>query len=247
MLKKVLIVAWLAMATIAGACSGSDDGASNEKCANGSEDCACYGNGTCDGTLQCDGQRCNSRSALGGSSGSAGTGVMMGGNAEAGTTRGGNAGTEAMTGGSAGTGGETGGNRATGGTTAMGGRAGSGGMNGGSVGACSDTSADPMNCGRCGHICSADCKSSQCTPYMAGCFSGDDGFATCAAYCTSVGETCVENGCNNGTIDGWANDRGAACERDPGSSDFSGQGLCDSMIAFRAAFWHIRCCCTDTK
>jgi hypothetical protein len=256
MLRNSSAFLWVSLFVTFGACSESGGGGDGDgdACAPGSEGCPCD-KGTCDGALECRSNFCV-EGGTGGNAGtsSGGTGAATGGSGGggAGGTSGGSGGgpTGGMPQGGAAGSENTGGGGASGAQT--GGSSGAGASNGGGSGACGDTSSDPMNCGQCGHACNGDCMNGQCRPYMAGCFNGDDGFPTCAAYCTSLGETCVMNGCGSPASGGmtvaiWDSSRGSLCESDPGSADLAGQSPCDSMFQFTAGFWWIRCCCTDTR
>lgn len=222
------------------AASCSESGAGDSECSAGTEGCACR-NGTCDAGLECRSSLCVEGTAHGGSAsgGSAGSksGGAGSGNAGASTTGGANGGTTGTAGAAAGT-------NPTGGTNG-----GVGGVSsGGSAGTCNNTSSDPKNCGQCGHACQGECKNGQCAPYPAGCFDGDDGFATCAAYCTSVGESCVAKGCGSGsTLYAWAFGDGGECEAGIGTAQETHTVACDATIDFSPGYWILRCCCTDTQ
>lgn len=226
---------------LAASCSGS--GAGDPECSAGTEDCACR-NETCDGDLECRSSLCVKGAAQGGSAGSGSAGSQNGG------ANNGNAGASTVGGASsgAGTAGATAGTNATGGTSGGVGSAGSAGMTSGGAATCNDTASDPKNCGQCGHACQGDCKNGQCAPYPAGCFDGDDGFATCAAYCSSIGETCVAKGCGSGTtLYAWDSDGRGACEAGTGSAEETHSVACDAPIQFGPGYWILRCCCTDTQ
>jgi hypothetical protein len=221
------------------ALSCSESSKDPNTCPTGSEGCPCR-SGNCDAGLECRSSLCVEGAAHGGSAsgGSAGSknGGAGSGNAGASTTGGVN--------GNAGTAGTTAGTNTTGGTNGGVGGAGTGG----SAGTCNDTSSDPKNCGQCGHACQGDCKNGQCAPYPAGCFDGDDGFASCAAYCTSVGESCVAKGCGSGTtLYAWDSDGGGECEAGTGTAEETHSAACDAPIEFGPGYWILRCCCTDTQ
>lgn len=238
MLRRVGSLVGLSVALLI-ALSCSESSKDPNTCRAGSEGCPCR-SGSCDAGLECRSSLCvegaaHGGSATGGSAGSKNDGAGSG-NAGASTTGG-------VNGGNAGTAGTTAGANMTGGTN--GGVAGAG--TGGSAGTCNDTSSDPKNCGQCGRACQGDCKNGQCAPYPAGCFDGDDGFATCAAYCTSIGESCVTKGCGSGTTQyGWAFGDGGECEAGPGSAQETDPAACDAPIGFTSGYWILRCCCSDT-
>ena len=225
--------AWLLVilvgATVpAAACGGS------KSCAQGTEQCPCYGNGTCNPGLTCASNTCVSLGGAGGASG--------GGGAIGGSNGGGSGGTS-----SAGAGGATGG---SGGTST-----------GGSGGSCvANTSTDPMNCGACGHVCkNADpvfggscptagcCVNGACGPAPGSCITQQNGFASCAEYCASIGETFVQRGCypGNVTFEYWSTaDR---CQSFYPSVDGFNIGTCDVTISWQPGVQFLRCCCTDTR
>jgi hypothetical protein len=195
----------------------------------------------------------NSGGGTGGTSGAAGTG---GTGATAGTSGGGSGGTS-----TAGTGGAS--VAGTGGTSASGtggtNTAGSGGTGGGAGACTATTSTDPQNCGACGHVCknatpefnsycppNGCCVSGQCGPSFSQCLSQTD-VTNCAAYCASIGETCVEKGC---ALDGttwlaWGTQNACNNFHNPPST-LSG-AACTANITFTSgANVYARCCCTDT-
>jgi hypothetical protein len=79
-----------------------------------------------------------------------------------------------------------------------------------------------------------------CADDFGDCIRVDDGFVTCADYCASIGEECVQQGCGRNTYRAWS------------SRDFCEQlvasvgnynDACDAPIDFMTDT--IRCCCTD--
>lgn len=231
----MLIVGAIAFADAA--CGGSN----GQSCAQGTERCPCYGNSTCNPGLTCASNTCVNLGGAGGGSGSGG--------GSGGSSRGGTGGTN-----TAGAGGTS--TAGTGGTS-TGGRGGTnaGGSGGGSCTA--NTSTDPMNCGTCGHVCknaapvfgaycpsSGCCVSGSCGPSFSPCLTQADA-TTCASYCSSIGETCVQGGCVSGTTWlGWGSANACAVFHIP-SEAISG-GACTDPIQFNAAAMQVRCCCTDT-
>jgi hypothetical protein len=130
-------------------CSSSQ---SPSACPAGAERCACYGNGTCNPSVECRSQVCVASAGAGGSGANANggqSGSSTGGSATTGGTSGGLGGALAMGGSPSGAGGHSGG--------AVSGAGGSSGGASGAAGgtACGDTATDPNNCGRCGHVCQA--------------------------------------------------------------------------------------------
>jgi hypothetical protein len=232
--RRVLTGVLAFVALVGAACGGSN----GQSCAQGTERCPCYGNGTCNSGLTCASNTCVNLGGAGGASGSGGQGGTTG---SGGSSRGGTAGTSTP-----GTGG-----------TATGGSGGA--STGGSGGSCAaDTSSDPMNCGACGHVCkNADpvfrpycpdtgcCASGLCGPSFSPCLTQAQA-TTCAAYCSSIGETCVQGGCALGgnTWIGWGSANACAVFHDP--PEASSGRACTENIGFDAAAVQIRCCCTDT-
>ena len=125
------------------ACGGGSQG--GVSCPPGDERCACYPNGTCNGTLECLSDCCVSTSGAGGGAGSVGAGGMSGGSGSVGTGSGGaqgggrggsdSAGSSGAGGGAGAGGSSTGGGSGAGGSGGQGGAgAGTGGRGGGSAG-----------------------------------------------------------------------------------------------------------------
>jgi hypothetical protein len=119
-----------------------------------------------------------------------------------------------------------------------------------------------MNCGACGHVCkNADpvwagncptggcCAAGKCGPFLGACITEHDGFTTCADYCASIGETCVQHGCYPGsvTFDGWG--MANRCEMYSSAIDSFSTGACDAPIGLKdnTVVAYARCCCTDTR
>jgi hypothetical protein len=245
---------------IAAACGGSK----GQTCAQGTERCPCYGNSTCNPGLTCASNECVNLGGAGGISGGGGQGGVAGNGATGGSNVGGTGG--ASSGGNGGTtvagtsGAGTGGK---GGATGGGGGTGTAGTtgSGGSTGSCTNTATDPNNCGTCGHVCkNADpiynggcptggcCAAGACGPALGACITQHDGFATCAAYCASIGETCVQRGCVPGSLTAAAWAESDRCQIAFNNVDAFSTGACDAPLGLQdgtsAAFG--RCCCTDT-
>jgi hypothetical protein len=131
---------------------------------------------------------------------------------------------------------------------------------------CTGTDSDALNCGSCGHVCkiaehalnsqnpfacpppgpgSECCSDGVCTPFWGGCVTARSGFANCAAYCESIGETCADNGCleNQATWIGFMDS--VDCSLYSYSSE--GAGACDEAFDWSdTRIAQVRCCCTDT-
>jgi hypothetical protein len=270
-MRKVSCRAWAramiygATALWAIACTSGDggDGGSTE-CERGTERCACL-DGSCLTGLTCLSDVCvRDMGGAGGTQGGS-AGASTGGNPQGGSGADSTGGTSADggLGAMAGAGGSAG---ASGGSGGTGGSAGASGA-GGSAGMCSaDTQVDPMNCGRCGHVCRITeynlshtapfdcpppgmvnmcCAAGECVPFFAGCIQEADGFANCDAYCQSIGQTCVERGCfdNERTWSGFTDLD--ACQADL-VEDSGSPGPCTEAIDFaNPSSEAVRCCCTD--
>ncbi len=197
-----------------------------------------------------------------GAAGNIGTG---GGSSSAGGAGGGGNGNGGA--GPGGAGGSSGGSAAgTGGIGGSGGSAaGAGGIGGNGVGgspdggSCGDVQTDPRNCGTCGHACKnaaplfqgtcpngGCCQTGKCAPSLGECITMGSGFATCAAYCGSLGESCVQRGCIIGQSTWllWGNDQ--RCENFQTIGGASSQA-CDAPLVWDSHQVKVRCCCTDTK
>lgn len=110
-------------------------------------------------------------------------------------------------------------------------------------GVCIDTATDAAHCGACGVVCQDGCESSACTPTWGECINKDSGFTTCAEYCPTIGETCVEGGCGtDDTVVGYSitdecliNELGETYEE-----------ACDVPQSWSLGRQAVKCCCTDT-
>ena len=185
--------------------------------------------------------------------GSSNGGAGASGSGGAGGVSGGGAGVFGSGGASPGDGGRGGSNPPTGGSSGV--DAASGG--GDAMMCMADAASDPKNCGACGHVCkNADptfmgdcpadgcCVAGKCGPSFSPCLTQAD-VTTCAAYCTSIGETCVQGGCPLGalTLGGWGSV--------PACQSFNPvervvRTACDQAIQFDSIAVAVRCCCTDT-
>jgi hypothetical protein len=124
---------------------------------------------------------------------------------------------------------------------------------------CTNTASDPKNCGSCGHVCkNADpvfnsrcppngcCVGGQCGPTFSACF-GQGQATNCADYCTSIGETCVQDGCALGGLTWFAAGTLNACNVFHTPPEAQGAGACTTPIPFdNGTIVQVRCCCTDT-
>jgi hypothetical protein len=196
---------------------------------------------------------CVSPSGAGGGAGNAGQGGSTGG---AGGAEAGGAGSGGAAAGGAGTGG-------AGGHGGAGGAVGSGTSSDAAAdvadGAmCGDTSSDPNNCGACGHACkNADpvfspycppngcCAAGHCGPTFSPCLTQGQ-VTSCTDYCSSLGETCVQDGCalDGLTWAGWGSSNACSIFYNP--PDPISRGTCSQAIVFDASTVAVRCCCTDT-
>lgn len=115
------------------------------------------------------------------------------------------------------------------------------------AGVCIDVILDGDNCGKCGKICKGGaeaCGDAMCLPAYGECINMGTGFQTCNAYCASIGESCIENGCGDGfTIRGY--DLMVDCTND--KSWNSGSETCDTIQPWSANRATIQCCCSDTQ
>jgi len=106
------------------------------------------------------------------------------------------------------------------------------------TGCCADLMTDPSNCGTCGKQCDTGtwCARGTCTPPLSPCITANSGFMSCAAYCASVGKTCMPACGPSGTESlHWWGQGSTNC----GDNVYSSNGSCsDNLIGFGA-----RCCC----
>ena len=111
-------------------------------------------------------------------------------------------------------------------------------------GTCTDIMTNAEHCGSCVGTCDGGCQGGSCAPTWGSCLNIDSGFDTCDIYCTSIGESCVENGCDKGaTIRGYNEpfDRIDEMYISPVGEP------CDAVQPWAPGRSTIQCCCTDTK
>ena len=110
-------------------------------------------------------------------------------------------------------------------------------------GVCIDIMTDATHCGSCSGVCEGGCDAGKCAPKWEGCFDMASRFDTCTAYCASVGETCVENGC-----DGGSTSRGFPSLNDCQDDVFFTPYVepCDQVQPWNAGRKVMKCCCTDS-
>ena len=112
-------------------------------------------------------------------------------------------------------------------------------------GVCTDLASNDNHCGTCGHACDAGCSASLCKPKFGGCIDKNSGFATCDAYCGSVGESCVENGCGMYSMTIRAYSGPTECAENFVVNEF--HEPCDKVRSWAAGEAAVKCCCTDTQ
>jgi hypothetical protein len=91
------------------------------------------------------------------------------------------------------------------------------------------------------------CSGGTCGPALSRCLTQQEGFTSCAAFCASIGETCVQGGCypGNVTFNAWPEAERCASFYNPASA--FNQNVCDTTISWNTGnISNIRCCCTDT-
>ena len=120
-------------------------------------------------------------------------------------------------------------------------------MNGSACdGVCTDLMTDAMNCGACAGVCATGCSAGTCTPSWGECIYMNSGFETCDAYCASVSEACVENGCGgseDATIRAFSLEM--SCQK--GLNFGTVKEPCDTIQSWGAGRPWVQCCCSDTK
>jgi len=110
-------------------------------------------------------------------------------------------------------------------------------------GLCTDLMTTAEHCGSCAGVCDGGCQDGNCAPKWGECLNYKSGFDTCDAYCTSVGESCVEGGCEDGsTIRGYANT--VLCADEVSYSTLSEP--CDLAQPWTPGRLDVQCCCTDS-
>lgn len=169
------------------------------------------------------------RAVSGAGNAAAGQTGGIGGDARAGTAGMARAGAGGTNGGagSAGALGTDGGTRAaTGGIAGDGGRSGQAGTSGATAG------GDGSDAGM-GGVDSG--------PFLSPCFTQGE-FETCDESCSSLGATCVAEGCNQDTWVGWPAEDLERCETNDRFFR-ADAGRCDSEIGWGSTNFYTRCCC----
>lgn len=110
-------------------------------------------------------------------------------------------------------------------------------------GICTNIMTNTVHCGSCAKACEGGCDVGQCAPKWGECIDKKLGFSTCDAYCGSIGEACVENGCGDG----------ATTRAYGGYPDCQKETLytsvdepCAAVQTWSIGSGVIQCCCTDT-
>jgi hypothetical protein len=247
-LSPVRFASTLTLILVTLACSSASPQSNNgtggsTSCPAGSETCPCKSDKTCDEGLDCRSNLCVATASSGGANSSSGgasssIGGKGGSNSSGGSQSGGATPASGGVESSGGSATETGGEPASGGDGA-----------GGSAECTADTQTDPENCGACGKVCryelwdrcnDACCQNGACVDSFGECIREQDGFATCAEYCGSIGEECVQQGCGTNTYRAWSGSD--TCGNFSASvGDYNDP--CDAPIDFGPDT--IRCCCTD--
>lgn len=110
-------------------------------------------------------------------------------------------------------------------------------------GVCTNIMTDQVHCGACDKACGAGCAVGECIPTWGECITPQSGFDTCDAYCTSVGEMCVENGCQfETTIRAYK--ALVDCNNEV-AVNFAPEP-CDLSQSWSLGREVVRCCCTET-
>ena len=107
---------------------------------------------------------------------------------------------------------------------------------------CIDITTNSNHCGSCSGVCEGGYEGGKCAPKYGACINTRSGFESCDAYCASIGETCVEEGCAGSTvlIYGSKNDCEAAEFATPIAEP------CGTVQEWSFGGTDIQCCCTDT-
>jgi hypothetical protein len=112
-------------------------------------------------------------------------------------------------------------------------------------GVCVDTLTSNEHCGTCGTTCNVDggggCADGTCAAALHDCI--DNTVTDCEQYCASVGETCVQGGCDTATYVIYDDDQTCA--------DYTA-AVAQGTACNQAINWNLnmgsnvaRCCCTD--
>jgi hypothetical protein len=113
-------------------------------------------------------------------------------------------------------------------------------------GTCVDLMSNDSHCGACGAACLMNasvggCANGQCANSWGECFTQGDGFASCDAYCSSIGQSCVANGCVSRTQ--WLYGSLDGCETELDAPN-NGNPLCGDILLWVSTSDAARCCCT---
>ena len=110
-------------------------------------------------------------------------------------------------------------------------------------GVCTDLMTNAEHCGSCDVFCEGGCQDGGCAPKWGECINEDSAVDTCEAYCASLGESCVENGCeDNSTIRAYANM--LFCTEEMSYTTIAEP--CDLVQTWDLGRLDVRCCCTDS-
>ncbi len=110
-------------------------------------------------------------------------------------------------------------------------------------GGCKDFKTDGGNCGGCGVVCTNGCEGSICLPVLGECINSQSGFVDCNAYCQSVAEMCVPQGCEGATFLGY----GTTFECQTDGSALKWYDPCSDPQTWEGNRTAVRCCCSETK
>jgi hypothetical protein len=115
------------------------------------------------------------------------------------------------------------------------------------AGTCVDISSNQNHCGECGKACvvgsgAGGCVSGRCQAAWGRCFGQSDGFANCAAFCSSVSLTCKVAGCQ-----GWTSAQyGGLTECNAtGTPNTTSPGPCSNAFDWSNPNRAYQCCCGE--
>lgn len=111
-------------------------------------------------------------------------------------------------------------------------------------GVCTDISSNAEHCGACERSCEGGCEAGACLPQWGECIDNNSGIDTCEASCASIGEACVENGCElNSTIRAYGIPM--FCVEETPYNVISEP--CNKIQDWGPGATAVQCCCTDTS